>query len=173
LTYVVEGALRHQDSLGTERSLGVGEVQRMTAGTGIRHSEYNASDDDPVHFLQIWIEPNALGLPPSYEQKSIGTADAAGGWTLVASPDGRRDSLSVHRDVDIWAAAPSAEQRLTHEIGPGRQGWLQVVRGSVVANGHALEKGDGAALDEAGSFILTDAMDAEVLLFDMSDDASR
>ncbi len=135
ISYVVSGALRHEDSMGNGSVIRPGDVQRMTAGSGVRHSEYNASDEEDAHFLQIWIEPEALNLPPGYEQKAFGAAEKANRLRLVVSRDGRDGSVSIHRDADIHAGLLESGVTLTHEFAAGRLGWLQVVRGALSANG--------------------------------------
>ncbi|MEM8984049.1 MAG: pirin family protein [Pseudomonadota bacterium] len=167
ISYVLDGALEHKDSLGTGSVIRPGDVQRMTAGTGVRHSEYNASDNDDVHFLQIWILPETNGLAPSYEQKHFPVEQRRGQWRLVGSRDGRDGSITIHQDVDLYAATLSADDALTHQLGAGRHGWLQVARGSVVLNGESLQAGDGVALAGPETINVAARGDAEVLLFDM------
>lgn len=168
ISYVLDGALEHKDSLGTGSIIQPGDVQRMTAGTGVRHSEFNASNSEDVHFLQIWILPEAKGLAPSYEQKHFAPAERQGQLRLVASRDGRQGSITVHQDVDLYAALLADGDELTHSLAAGRKGWLQVARGSVALNGETLNAGDGAALDGAESLRIEGSGDAEVLLFDMT-----
>ena len=167
ISYVLDGALAHKDSLGTGSEIRPGDVQRMTAGTGVRHSEFNASDTDPVHFLQIWILPEREGLEPSYEQKTFGSAEKRGRLKLVGSRDGREGSVTIHQDVDLYATLLDADERVRHDLRDGRNGWVQVARGSVVLNGNRLSAGDGVALRGAQTVELAGADDAEVLLFDM------
>ena len=169
ISYVLDGALAHKDSLGTGSEIRPGDVQRMTAGTGVRHSEFNASDTDPVHFLQIWILPEREGLEPSYEQKTFGSADKRGRLKLVGSRDGREGSVTIHQDVDLYATLLDADERVRHALRDGRNGWVQVARGSVVLNGNRLSAGDGVALRGAQTVELAGVDDAEVLLFDMGD----
>jgi len=166
LTYVIEGALAHKDSMGTGSVIRPGDVQRMSAGTGIRHSEFNASKTEPVHFLQIWITPEKDGIQPSYEEKTFSPAEKQGELRLIGSrmPDG---SLKIHQDVDLYATRLSTAQSVTHSLGDGRKVWVQVVRGSVTLNETELRAGDGVALEGAQSIELTGRSDAEVLLFDM------
>ena len=168
VTYVLDGALEHKDSLGTGSVIRPGEVQRMSAGTGIRHSEYNASKVNPVHFLQIWVVPEKKGLPPGYEQKSFGAEEKRGRLRLVGSRDGRDGSLVIHRDVDLYATLLAKGDGVTHTTAPGRAAWVQVARGTVKLNGAVLEAGDGVALEHAGTLALEGTSDAEVLLFDMA-----
>lgn len=167
VTYVLDGALEHRDSLGTGSVIRPGDVQRMSAGRGIRHSEFNASKSDPVHFLQIWILPEASGLAPSYEQKSFHDASKQGTLRLVASRDGRSDSVTVHRNLDLYAALLAPGECVTHTIEAGRRAWLHVARGSVAVNAELLEAGDGVGISDPGTLALEGkSASAEVLLFD-------
>ncbi|WP_244512365.1 pirin family protein [Filomicrobium insigne] len=169
VSYVLDGALEHVDSLGTGSVIRPGDVQRMSAGTGIRHSEFNASADEPVHFLQIWIIPESRGLEPSYEQKNFSDDDKRGVLKLVGSGDGREGSVIIHRDVDLYATLPGKGGRITHEIARGRIGWVHIARGSASVNGEDLKAGDGAAIGQPGKIELTGTSDeAEILLFDMA-----
>jgi len=168
ISYVLEGGLQHQDSLGNGSVIRPGDVQRMSAGTGIRHSEYNASKTEPVHFLQIWIIPERQGIAPGYEQKTFDHAHRQGQLRLVASRDGRAGSVTVHRDADMYAALLGAGDRVAHELRPGRGAWVHVARGSVALNGTGLTAGDGASLSTPGALVLDQGQDAEVLLFDMA-----
>jgi hypothetical protein len=168
ISYVLDGGLEHKDSIGTGSVIRPGEVQRMSAGTGIRHSEFNASKTDPVHFLQIWIIPERRGLTPSYEQKAFSAAEKSGKLRLVGSRDGRDGSVTIHRDVDFYATLLGNGHRVTHELKTGRGAWVHVARGSVRLNGTALSAGDGVAIEAAGTLTLDGANDAEVLLFDMA-----
>jgi quercetin 2,3-dioxygenase len=172
LSWVLEGALAHKDSIGTGAIIVPGEMQRMTAGTGIAHSEFNNSSKEPVHFLQIWILPATQGLKPGYEQRSF-TANLDGKLLLVASVDGRDGSVLIHQDVDLYVARVAADARLAHQFGPGRVGWLQVARGSVELEGQSLEQGDGASIETLSSIKIEALEDAEVLLFDMAAGAAR
>jgi redox-sensitive bicupin YhaK (pirin superfamily) len=167
ISYVLDGALEHKDSLGTGSVIRPGDVQRMSAGTGVRHSEFNASDSDPVHFLQIWILPERDGLEPSYEQKAFTDDEKRGRLRLVGSRDGRDSSVTIHRDVDLYASLLNAGDKVTYELGEGRYGWLQVARGSVRLDDKQLSAGDGVALKGARSLSLEGIDDAEILLFDM------
>jgi redox-sensitive bicupin YhaK (pirin superfamily) len=166
-TYVLEGALRHEDSLGTGSTVGAGEIQKMTAGTGILHSEFNASKTQPLHFLQVWILPEKRGLPPSYDQKAYREADKRGRLTLIGSADGRDGSIGFHQDVAIYASILGPGDTVTHRFAGGRGGWAQVARGSLTVNGIRLDEGDGAALHDEPEATLTGVLDAEVLLFDL------
>ena len=168
ISYVLDGSLAHKDSIGTGSVIVPGEVQRMSAGTGIRHSEFNASKADPVHFLQIWIIPERRGLTPSYEQKSFSDEEKTGKLRLVGSRDGRDGSVTIHRDVDFYATLLQAGHAVTHELRAGRGAWVHVARGSVRLNGTALTAGDGAAIETAGTLTLDGADEAEVLIFDMA-----
>lgn len=167
LSYVLEGALAHRDSLGTGSVIRPGDVQRMSAGTGVSHSEFNDSRSEVVHFLQIWIVPDTDGLAPSYEQKSFAAEACRDAWRLVASPDGADGSLVVHQDVRMYASLLGRNQILEQPIEPGRRAWLQVARGTVTLGTITLEVGDGAALSDASSLALRGEQDAELLLFDL------
>jgi len=167
ISYVLDGELEHKDSMGTGSVIRPGDVQRMTAGTGVRHSEFNASDTDLVHFLQIWILPEKEGLEPSYEQKAFPDGDKRGCLRLVGSRDGREGSITIHQDVDLYATLLSDGDTISHELADGRKGWVQVAKGNVALNGMALSAGDGVAIDDAETIVLSDASAAEALLFDM------
>jgi redox-sensitive bicupin YhaK (pirin superfamily) len=167
LSYVLEGALEHKDSLGTGSVIRPGDVQRMSAGAGIRHSEFNASKTEPVHFLQIWIIPERRGLKPSYEQKSFSNAEKRGRLRLIGSRNGRDGSVTIHQDVDLYATLLAKGEAVEHVISAGRGGWVQVARGSVKINGEHLHQGDGIAVATSGSLRIEWLADAEVLLFDM------
>jgi redox-sensitive bicupin YhaK (pirin superfamily) len=165
---VVSGALQHQDSMGNGSVIRPGDVQRMSAGTGVRHSEYNASSDEDVHFLQIWIIPEEAGLAPGYEEKTFSEADKHNQLRLVGSRDGREGSITIHQDVDLYVGVLDAGLEVSHSFAEGRRAWLQVVHGGVDANGADLAAGDGLPLSEPGQLDLRVTSDAEVLLFDMS-----
>ena len=167
ISYVLEGALEHKDSIGTGSIIRPGEVQRMSAGTGVRHSEFNHSDSELVHFLQIWIVPERDGLQPSYEQEAFAENDKRGRLRLVGSRDARDDSVTIHQDVDLYATLLSDNQTVTHQLAAGRKGWVQVARGTVSANDEPLHAGDGVAIEGPCTITLRCASDAEVLLFDM------
>lgn len=167
VSYVLEGALEHRDSIGTGSVIRPGDVQRMSAGSGIRHSEFNASKTEPVRFLQIWIIPEAQGIAPGYEQKSFTREEKAGRLRLLGSRDGRDGSVTIHRDVDLYAALLNDADSVRHVIRKGRGGWLQVARGSVELDAQRLQEGDGVALTGETEIVLSGALDAEVLLFDM------
>ncbi|MDJ0917699.1 MAG: pirin family protein [Woeseiaceae bacterium] len=167
ISYVLDGALEHKDSLGTGSVIRPGDVQRMSAGTGVRHSEYNASDTDSVHFLQIWVLPEQNGLEPSYEQKSFADEDKQGRLLLVGSRDGREGSVTIHQDVDLYSSLLSDGDEVSHSLAAGRKGWLQVARGSVRLNGEQLYPGDGVAIEGPSDIAIEGSDDAEILLFDM------
>jgi hypothetical protein len=168
VSYVLEGALEHKDSLGTGSVIRPGDVQRMSAGTGIRHSEYNHSKTDPVHFLQIWILPETDGLEPSYEQKAFDADERRGRLRLVGSRDGRNGSVTIHQDVDLYAALLKAGEAVTFDLRPGRKAWLQLARGAVDANDQRLSAGDGFGVASPGELKITASDDAEFLLFDLT-----
>ncbi len=168
VTYVLDGALAHKDSLGNGSVIKPGDVQRMSAGTGIRHSEANPSATESAHLLQIWIEPVETGLPPGYEQKTFTADDKHGRLRLVASPDGRDGSVTVRQDVNLYASRLSGADKVSHDVGTGRAAWLQVATGSVAVNGTVLNAGDGASTTDAGVLSIEGVEDAEVLLFDMA-----
>ncbi len=168
ITYVLEGALEHKDSLGTGSVIRAGDVQRMSAGTGIRHSEFNASKTDPVHLLQIWIVPESKGIAPSYEQTSFTAADKSGRLRLIASRDGRDGSVIIHRDADIYASLLDGEVTVRHTLRSGRAAWVQVASGTVALNGEQLAAGDGVAIESAGELVFSAASNADVLVFDMA-----
>jgi quercetin 2,3-dioxygenase len=167
VTYVLEGALAHKDSLGTGSVLRPSEFQHMTAGTGIRHSEFNPSQTDPVHFYQIWIVPKHRDLAPSYEQRSFPEAERQGRLRLVASPDGRDGSLTVQQDVRVFLTSLGENQQVTHQLESGRYAWLQVLRGDLQLNGLGLAAGDGVAVSEETSLSVRATIASEVMLFDM------
>ena len=167
ISYVLEGALEHKDSLGTGSVIRPGDVQRMSAGSGIRHSEFNASKTEPVHFLQIWIIPEKQGLAPGYEQKAFTEAEKRGQLRLIGSRKGRNGSVTIHQDVDLYATLLSRGDAVEHTIAGGRGGWVQVARGSVAINGELLRQGDGVAVATSGLLRIEGDADAEVLLFDM------
>jgi redox-sensitive bicupin YhaK (pirin superfamily) len=168
ISYVLEGALEHKDSIGTGSVIRPGDVQRMSAGTGVLHSEYNHSPDSIVHFLQIWIEPNRRGVQPSYEQKNFSAEDKRGRLRLVASPDGAEGSVSIHQDARVYAAVLDAGESVTHALADGRQAYVHVARGSVQLNGQALGAGDGAKIQGEPQLRLSEGQQAELLLFDMA-----
>ena len=168
ISYVLAGALEHKDSLGNGSVLRPGYVQRMSAGTGVRHSEFNHSSSDPVHFLQIWILPNQRDLTPSYEERVFPDDEKRGRLRLVASRDGRDDSAVVHQDVDLYATLLAAGESLVHEPKPGRRIWIQIARGAIDLNGKTMSAGDGAAVIDEKRLAIRGESDAEILLFDMA-----
>jgi redox-sensitive bicupin YhaK (pirin superfamily) len=168
LTWVLEGELEHRDSLGSRSRIRPGELQRMTAGTGILHSEYNPSATERVRLLQVWLLPERKGLTPGYEQREFPAAGRSGRLQLLASHDGRDGSLSIHQDADVYAAVLAAGQETTHTLTPGRHAWVQVARGSVTLNGKTLNEGDGAAVSDETDLRLSGVMPSEVLLFDLA-----
>jgi quercetin 2,3-dioxygenase len=167
LTWVLDGALQHKDSLGTGSVIRAGDLQRMSAGTGILHSEFNASKTEPVHFLQIWIFPEKRGLTPGYAQRSFPAAERTGQLRLLASRDGRDGSLSFHQDASLYAAALEPGQRVRHTLTPGRAAWIQVAAGAVTLNGKPLKTGDGAAVPDEKELELVGVEKGETLLFDL------
>ena len=168
ISYVLEGALAHQDSMGNGSSIVPGDVQRMSAGRGVMHSEYNHAADGVTHFLQIWIEPNVRGIDASYEQKHFAPAELRGRLRLVASPDGRDGSVTIHQDAALYAALLDGEERVTHALAPGRRAYVHVARGRVTANGQALEAGDALKLSAEPQLVLERGANAEVLVFDLA-----
>jgi redox-sensitive bicupin YhaK (pirin superfamily) len=168
ITYVLEGALAHRDSMGNSSVIRPGEVQRMSAGTGVVHSEANPSETDPVYLLQIWILPEREGLEPSYEQKEFAADEKRGRLRLVASPDGAEGSVTIHQDARLYASLLEPGESVEHTLAEGRHAWIQVARGSVRVNGERLAPGDGASVSEPGSLRLTGEESAEILLFDLS-----
>lgn len=167
LTYVLEGALEHKDSLGNGAVITPGEVQRMSAGTGIMHSEFNPSASEPVHLLQIWILPTKLGLEPSYEQRTF-PLEQREGLQLIAAKDGRDGAVTIHSDVDLYRGVLRRGDRVSYQLQPKRYGWLQVATGEADLNGYNLKAGDGVALSEAESLLISTDTGAEILLFDLA-----
>jgi quercetin 2,3-dioxygenase len=168
ISYVLEGALEHKDSIGTGSVIRPGDVQVMSAGTGIRHSEFNHSKTEPVHFLQIWVIPDHEGIAPRYEQKTFTAADKRGTLRLVGSAEGREGSVVIHQDIELFAAILNTGEQVALPLSAGRKGWLQVARGSVVMNAHALDAGDGAAVEGEPGLSVTAKVDGtEVLAFDL------
>ena len=167
LTYVLDGALEHKDSTGGGSILRPGDVQRMTAGRGIRHSEFNPTDDEELRLLQIWILPEREGLEPGYEEKNFPRTQRQGRLKLIASPGGEDDSLRIHQDVRVYAGILGAGERAEHEPAPGRHAWLQVARGRLRVGDLELMDGDGLAVSEEDKLELEGLEDAEVLLFDL------
>jgi quercetin 2,3-dioxygenase len=168
VSYVLEWALAHEDSLGHGSVIRPGEVQRMSAGTGIVHSEYNHSPTDPARFLQIWILPERRGIAPGYEQKEFPAAERQGRLRVVASRSGRDGSLVIHQDAEIHAALLDTGDQVTHALAPGRHAWVQMARGSARVNGTVLAEGDGAALSNEEVVRIEGVAGAEILLFDLA-----
>lgn len=169
LSIVLDGALEHKDSMGENAIIRPGDVQRMSAGTGVRHSEYNASRTDPVHFLQIWVIPEADGLEPSYEQKAFPEDERRGGLRLLGSRDGRDGSITIHRDVDLYGAVLAPGESLEHTLAPKRGAWLQVIRGSAIVSGDRVSAGDGVAMSRVPDLtVVAGDEELEFLLFDMA-----
>jgi redox-sensitive bicupin YhaK (pirin superfamily) len=168
ISYVLEGALEHKDSIGTGSVIRPDDVQVMSAGTGIRHSEFNHSDQAPVHFLQIWLLPDRDGLPPRYDQKTFPQSEKRGRLRLVASPDGRDGSIVVHQDAQIYDALLGSGEMVTRDLEIGRKGWVQVVRGAIEVNGKVAGAGDGVAVENETVLAITSRADhSEVLVFDL------
>jgi hypothetical protein len=168
ITWVVEGALEHKDSLGNGSVIHPNEIQRMSAGTGIQHSEFNHSQGEPVRLLQIWILPDRKGLAPGYEQRAIDPAELAGKLRLIASRGGEQRSVTIHQDAKIYAARLRRGQQITETLPPARSAWAQIVRGEVLLSGRPMIEGDGAAIENEGSIQVTAQSDAELLLFDLA-----
>ncbi len=167
LSYVLEGALQHRDSLGTGSVIRPGDLQRMSAGSGITHSEFNASADAPVHFLQIWIQPDRLNIPPGYAQRPFPDAQRRGVLRLLASPDGAGESLRIQQDARVYGALLAAGERVEQALASGRRGWVQVARGALLLNGQAMIAGDGAGISAESALTLQASEDADVLVFDL------
>jgi quercetin 2,3-dioxygenase len=168
ITYLLEGALEHKDSMGNGSIIRPGDGQRMSAGTGVRHSEANPSQTDPAHLLQIWILPERRGIEPGYEQKEFPSGEKRGKLRLIASPDGKDGSVTIHQDARLYVSLLGPGQRVQHELGQGRHGWLQVAKGSVELNGKRLQPGDGVAISEQPKVDLKGEEEAEILLFDLA-----
>jgi redox-sensitive bicupin YhaK (pirin superfamily) len=168
ISYVIDGGLEHRDSMGTGAVIRPGDVQRMSAGTGVTHSEYNASDQEPVHFLQIWLLPDKRGIPPGYEQKTFSNEDKAGRLRLVASPDGRDGSVTIHTDARMYAGRFDKGQAAEHPLATGRHAWVHVVRGNARINGTELASGDAAAISGEGVVSIEGIDASELLVFDLA-----
>jgi quercetin 2,3-dioxygenase len=168
ITYVLEGKLEHKDNLGTGSVIRPGDGQRMTAGSGIRHSEFNPSTTEPVHLLQIWIHPEKESLPPRYEQKSFPQEEKRGKLRLVASREANEGSVKINQDAKLYVTLLKPGEEVTHDFAAGRHGWVQIARGSVELNGQKLNQGDGAAISNESSLGIKGVDDAEVLLFDLA-----
>lgn len=167
ITYVLEGAIEHKDSIGNGSIIQPGEVQRMSAGTGILHSEFNPSKKDPVHFLQIWITPNENGISPSYEQQKFDLQNATGQLQLIAA-HGKNGAVTVHQDMNLYAGILESGDRISYSLKPQRHAWIQVARGAVSVNGISLDTSDGAAISEESELTIEATEKAEVLLFDLA-----
>ena len=167
ISYVLEGELAHKDSMGNGSVIRPGDVQRMSAGTGVRHSEYNHAKDRTTHFLQIWIEPNVTGIEPSYEEKRFSDADKQGRLRLVASPDGADGSVRIHQDARLFVSRLAPGQAVSADLAPGRLGYLHLVRGAVAVNGHRLDGGDAAKIGDEARLEIGAESDSELLLFDL------
>jgi quercetin 2,3-dioxygenase len=167
ITYVLDGALAHADSIGNRSTIVPGDVQRMSAGIGITHSEFNARQDEPVHFLQIWLLPDRRGLAPGYEQKAIPESEERGVLRLLASRDGRDGTVTIHQDVDLYGSRLEPGERVKHALADGRHAWLQMVRGRIELNGTPLAAGDGAAMSEESALEMVAQESAHFLLFDL------
>jgi redox-sensitive bicupin YhaK (pirin superfamily) len=167
ISYVLDGALEHKDSMGTGSVLHYGDVQRMSAGSGVRHSEFNGSKTEQVHFLQIWIQPNVGGIPPSYEEKHFPVEEKQGKLRLVASGDGREGSVLIHQDASLYASILNGDDKVEHTLAAGRLAYVHVIRGSVEVNGVALKGGDALKLADEKAVTLAKAEAAELLLFDL------
>jgi len=168
ISYVLDGALEHRDSMGTGSVIRPGDVQRMSAGTGVTHSEYNPAPDTPVHFLQIWIEPAVRGVKPGYAQKNFPEAEKRGRLRLVASPDGAEGSISINQDARVYAALIDGAEKATHVLPAGRRAYVHIARGEVDLNGQKLGPGDGAKIVAEADLRFTNGKGAEVLVFDMA-----
>jgi redox-sensitive bicupin YhaK (pirin superfamily) len=168
ITYVLEGKLEHKDSLGTGSVILPGDGQRMTAGSGIRHSEFNPSTTDAVHLLQIWIQPEKAALPPSYEQKTFPEQEKRGRLRLIASREASDGSVKINQDAKLYVSLLKLGETVMHEFRAGRHGWLQVARGAIELNGKPLAQGDGAAISDEKKLNIKGTEDAEVLLFDLA-----
>jgi len=167
LTWVLEGALQHKDSMGNGSIIRPGDIQRMSAGIGVTHSEFNPSRDEPVHLLQIWLLPRQRGLTPGYEEKQFPEATRRGCLRLIAAGDGRDGAVTIHQDADLWTALLEPGESVRHALQPGRHAWLHVARGTVVANGMRLAEGDGAAISDEPAVDVKVIDRSEILLFDL------
>jgi quercetin 2,3-dioxygenase len=168
ISYVLEGNLAHKDTIGNVKGIPPGDVQRMSAGTGVQHSEFNHAPDQTTHFLQIWIEPNVTGIPASYEQKTFADAEKRGRLRLVASPDAQEGSVLIHADARVYAGLFDGAERFSLPLAPGRKGYVHVVRGELAVNGARLSAGDAAKLEGETSAELSQGNSAEVLVFDLA-----
>jgi quercetin 2,3-dioxygenase len=171
ISYVLAGELAHKDSMGNGSTLRPGDVQRMSAGTGVRHSEFNPSPDAPVHFLQIWVQPAERNIEPGYEEKHFAADEKRGRLRLIVSPDGADGSLSIHQDARLYAGLFTGNERAKLEVAPGRRIYVHVARGALTVNGETLEAGDALRISDGSALALSDAKDAEVLVFDLPGEA--
>jgi redox-sensitive bicupin YhaK (pirin superfamily) len=167
ISYVLSGELAHQDSIGNVKTIPPGDVQRMSAGSGVVHSEFNHAADQTTHFLQIWIQPNVKGIPPSYEQKSFAVEEKQGALRLVGSPDGANGSVKLHADAAMYAGLFDGEQKAELKLDPARKGYVHVVRGAIDVNGHPLKAGDALLMEQEDHIALSNGIDAEVIVFDL------
>jgi len=168
ISYVLSGELAHKDSIGNVKGIPPGDVQRMSAGTGVQHSEFNHADGQTTHFLQIWIEPNVTGIPPSYEQKTFADTEKRGALRLVASPDGAKGSVLIHADARLYAGLFDGAESATLELSAARKTYVHLIRGQLEVNGRVLKAGDAAALQSEATLTLANGQDAEVLVFDLA-----
>jgi len=168
ISIVLSGSLAHKDSMGNGSVLTTGDVQRMTAGTGVQHSEMNPSFEEPLHFLQIWIQPEEQGLEPGYQEVNLADVDKRGGMRLIGSGRPTNGELKIHQDVDLYGTVLDESESATHELRPGRHAWVQVIRGDVTVNGQELHAGDGAALSDEAKLKLTAQNETEVVVFDLA-----
>lgn len=168
ISYVLSGELAHKDSMGNVKGIPPGDVQRMSAGTGVQHSEFNHAEGQTTHFLQIWIEPNVTGIPPSYEQKSFADSDKRGALRLVASPDGAQGSVTIHADASVYAGLFDGDETADMALNPQRKTYVHLVRGELQVNGQPLKAGDALMLEAESRLLLADGQEAEVLVFDLA-----
>lgn len=168
VTYIIEGALEHKDSMGNGSVIRAGDVQRMSAGTGVQHSEFNHSDTEKAHLLQIWLLPERAGITPGWEEKHFSADEKRNRLTLIASRDSRDNSLKIHQSLDLYASVLTESTHLTHELADGHSAWIQIVGGQLNLNGQQLDAGDGAAIENTSALTMTAGSDSEFLLFDMA-----
>lgn len=168
ITYMISGVLQHKDTLGNSVKISANEIQRMTAGHGIRHSEFNASDKDPVHLLQIWVLPNERGLEPNYEQMSVPVLTSGSGWVPLISPEKTENTLSIHQDLALYKTTLSPEEKISYTLQENRAGWIQVIRGDLSLEAETLSSGDGVSFYGPMTIDLQSHKDSEILLFDMA-----
>ena len=168
ISYVLSGELAHQDSMGNLKSIPPGDVQRMSAGTGVMHSEFNHAQDQTTHFLQIWIQPNVTNIPPSYEQKTVSTTSKEGNLKLIASPDGAGDAVLIHADAKLYAGLFDGDQQTLLALDHNRKAYVHLIKGDLVVNGEKLTTGDAVLIDKEQQIHITDGRKAEVLVFDLA-----